>query len=79
MAAVFIAGYGVYAIGKNQILSYLFLKSHFVFFDFEKPAWLFFIEYMAIMGFFVFVAHYSSKGIQKVNERRKKLVGNRQT
>ena len=79
MAAVFIAGYGVYAFGKNQILSYLFLKAHFVFFDFEKPVWLFFIEYMAIMGFFVFVAHYSSKGIQKVNGRRKKLVGNRQT
>lgn len=35
-AAVFIAGYGVYAFAKNQILSYLFLTTPFVFFDFES-------------------------------------------
>lgn len=64
MAAVFIAGYGVYALGKNQILSYLFLTTQFVFFDFEKPVWLFFAEYMAIMGLFVFLAYYLSKGFK---------------
>lgn len=40
-AAVLTAGYGVYALIKNQILSYLFLTTPFVFFDFEKPVWLF--------------------------------------
>lgn len=72
MAAVFIAGYGVYAFGKNQILSYLFLTTQFVFFDFEKPVWLFFTEHMAIMGLFVFLAHYSSKGLQRLNGRGRK-------
>lgn len=72
MAAVFIAGYGVYAFAKNQILSYLFLTTQFVFFDFEKPVWLFFAEYMAIMGLFVFLAHYSSKGLQRLNRKGKK-------
>lgn len=63
--AVFIAGYGVYAFGKNQILSYMFLTTHFVFFDHEKPVWLFFAEYMTVMGLFVFLAYYISKGFQK--------------
>lgn len=74
VAAVLIAGYGVYAFAKNQILSYLFLTTQFVFFDFEKPVWLFFAEYMAIMGLFVFLAHDISKGLQRLNRRRKKLV-----
>lgn len=69
MAAVFIAWYGAYAFWKNQILSYLFLTVHFVFFDYEKPVWLFFAEYMAMMGLFVFLAHYISKGIQRLSRR----------
>lgn len=71
MAAVFTAGYGAYAVWKNQILSYLFLTVHFVFFDFEKPVWLFFAEYLAIMGLFVFLAHYISRGIQELSRRGK--------
>lgn len=71
VAAVLIAGYGVYAFVKNQILSYLFLTTQFVFFDFEKPVWLFFTEYMTIMGMIAFLAHYSSKGLQRMNGRRK--------
>lgn len=63
MAAVFTAGYGAYALIKNQILSYLFLRSHFVFFDYEQPIVLFFAEYTAMMGLFVFLAHYGSKGL----------------
>lgn len=71
-AAIFIAGYGAYAFWKNQILSYLFLTVHFVFFDYEKPIWLFFAEYMAIMGLFVFLAHYISKGIRGLNGRERR-------
>ena len=44
-----IALYGLYAFIKNQLLSYLFLTTSFVFFDFERPAVLFFTEYLAIM------------------------------
>lgn len=62
------------AFVKNQILSYLFLTTQFVFFDFEKPVWLFFTEYIAMMGLFVFLAHYSSRGLQRLNGRGKKCV-----
>ena len=74
IAAVLIAGYGLYAFLKNQFLSYMFLTSSFVFFDFERPVLLFFTEYIAIMGLFIFLAHYVSKGIQRLTGRRKDLA-----
>lgn len=66
MTAVLAAGYGLYAFIKNQFLSYMFLESSFVFFDFERPVPLFFAEYIAIMGLMVFLAHYISIGIRKL-------------
>lgn len=40
-----VAVYGLYALVKNQMVSYLILQSSFVFFDFERPLPLFFTEY----------------------------------
>lgn len=74
IAAALVAGYGLYAFLKNQFLSYMFLTSSFVFFDFERPVLLFFTEYMAIMDLFIFLAHFTSKEIQRLTGRRKKLV-----
>lgn len=68
IAEAAVAGYGLYAFVKNQFLSYMFLQSHFVFFDFERPTVLFFTEYIAIMGLFVFLAHYISKGVRAVKK-----------
>lgn len=65
IAAAMIAGYGLYAFLKNQFLSYMFLSSLFVFFDYERPVLLFFTEYMAIMELFIFLGHYVSKAFQK--------------
>lgn len=73
IAAALVAGYGFYAFLKNRFLSYMFLTSSFVFFDFERPVLLFFVEYVAIMGLFIFLAHYTSKGIQILTGRRKKF------
>lgn len=67
-----IAAYGLYAFVKNQFLSYMFLSSTFVFFDFERPVLLFFTEYIAIMGLFVFLAHYGAKGLQKLTGKKEK-------
>lgn len=69
ITAVLAAGYGLYAFIKNQFLSYMFLKSAFVFFDFERPVPFFFAEYIAVMGLMVFLAHYISKGIRKQGGR----------
>lgn len=74
MVAALIAGYGFYAFLKNQFLSYMFLTSSFVFFDFERPVLLFFIEYIAIMDLFIFLAHYVSKGIYKLTGRGERFA-----
>lgn len=64
-AAAAVAVYGLYAFVKNQFLSYMLLLSSFVFFDFERPLPLFFAEYLAIMGLFIFLAHYGAKALQR--------------
>ena len=64
-----VAVYGLYALVKNQIPSYLLLQSSFVFFDFERPLPRFFTEYLAIMGLFVFLAHYGARGVQRLTKK----------
>ena len=56
-----VAIYGLYAFIKNQFHVYMFFKASFVFYDYERPGILFFTEYLAIMGLFVFLAHYGKK------------------
>lgn len=66
-----IAGYGVYAFVKRELAQYLFLKTQFVFFDFEEPLILFVLDYMAIMGLFVFVGHYICVILRRVRKKNK--------
>ena len=33
---------------------------------------LFYLDYLAMMGFFIFIAHYFSKGMKKAGTSRKK-------
>lgn len=53
---------------KNQFLADMFLTTRFIFFDFERPFPLFFVEYLAIIGLFVSLAHYGTRGFQKMAE-----------
>ncbi len=63
---IFIAGYGVYCFHKENIVSYMFLKEEFVFFDFEQSVVSVFAEYIAMMGLWVFISFYAVKGIRKI-------------
>lgn len=65
-----IALYGVYAFFVRGIPGYLFLQTQFVFFDFEEPLFLFFLDYLAIMGLFIWIGHYSSTGIKKAKKKK---------
>ena len=49
--------YGVYAFIKRQMAMYLFLRIHFVFFDFSEPLTLFFTDYLAVMVLFASVGY----------------------
>ncbi|MDD2959491.1 MAG: DUF4405 domain-containing protein [Lachnospiraceae bacterium] len=64
-AAVLIVLYGVIAFIRNDILSYLLMRTHFVFLDFEQPLVLFFADYLAMMGLFVFIAYYAGRFLQR--------------
>lgn len=61
---VLIAGYGIYAFIEKDFVTYMFLKIDFVFYDFEKPLILFLLDYLAIMGLFVWIGHYSAIAIK---------------
>ena len=52
-----IAGYGFYLFLKSGIINYITFKTHFAFLDYEKPAGLVFLENVAMLIFFAFVAH----------------------
>lgn len=65
-----IAGYGVYVFVKRNFFTYLFLKSEFVFLDYSEPKILFYIDYLALMGLCIFIAHYSTKLIRKFKKKQ---------
>ena len=53
--------YGIFAFWKRELPDYLFLRTHFVFFDYEEPVLFFFADYLAIMGLFIFCGYYGSR------------------
>lgn len=69
--AVLIATYGVYAFMHWELGSYMLLKNQFVFFNFDEPLILFFADYLAIMGLFVYVGYYVSKMLNRIVVKRK--------
>ena len=69
-AGVLIAAYGVYALIRRDIPSYLFLQTQFVFFDFEEPIIFFFCDYIAIMGLMSWIGHYFSKLLTRLVKSR---------
>lgn len=69
--AALTAGYGMYAFIRRQIGSYMLLKNQFVFFDFEEPLIFFFIDYLAVIGLFVFPGHYFAEAMRRRGRQRK--------
>lgn len=68
-----IAVYGDFAFEKREIGSYMLRNSEFVFFDFEEPLVFFFIDYITVMGLFVFIGHYLAKLLKYHYPKRKTL------
>ncbi|MCH5266449.1 MAG: DUF4405 domain-containing protein [Lachnospiraceae bacterium] len=63
--AILIAGYGCYAFGSRQIGDYLFSRKMFAFFDYSESLWWFILDYLAVMGLFVFVGYYAGVFLRK--------------
>ncbi len=72
--AFLVAGYGVFAFLRRDIVSYMTLQTQFVFFNYEEPLFLLLADYLAIMGLFVFMGHYVAtafRGLGKKQARKK--------
>ena len=67
-AGLLAAGYGVYAFFKREVWLYLFLRSHFVFFDFSEPLAMYLLDYIAVLAAFVWLGHYAVRLLQAVGQ-----------
>ena len=65
-----IAAYGMTAMVNRNFVTYLFLQAEFVFLDFSESKMLFYLDYLAIMGTFIFLAHFAAKLLRKRKERK---------
>ena len=43
------------------------------FLDYEESLWSFYLDYISLMGFWVFLAHYLSKELRKLGRNRKSV------
>ena len=71
LVSAVIAAYGVYVFISRNFATYLFLQSEFVFLDYSEPKLLFYLDYLALMGLCVFIAHYASKLFRRKKEVKK--------
>ena len=66
LAGLVIAAYGLAVFLLRELPSYMLLQNEFVFLDCDEPKLLFYLDYLAMMGLFVFIAHYSYQGAQEI-------------
>ncbi|USF28081.1 hypothetical protein N510_003040 [Firmicutes bacterium ASF500] len=70
LLGVLVTVYGTATMVKRDLVNYLFLRSEFVFLDFSESKMLFYLDYLAIMGTFIFLAHFAAKLLRKRKERK---------
>ena len=66
--SLLIAAYGVRVFIRRNFLTYLFLRSEFVFLDYEEPRLKFFLDCLALMGLCIFAAHYGAKLVKRMGK-----------
>lgn len=73
-ASAAIALYGAYVFVKRDFITYLLLKSEFVFLDYEEPVILFYLDYLALMVLCIFLAHYGTELYKKKKGCRRSQI-----
>ena len=75
------AGYGLYAFVTRDLVTYMFLRTQFVFLDYSESPISFYIDYLAMTGLFIWIAHYLSvillRSDRKIPSVKKKTVSGR--
>ena len=67
-ASALVAVYGAGVILRRNLIDYLLLKSEFVFLDYSEPRLRFYLDYLALMGLCIFIAHYGAKLCRRKKE-----------
>lgn len=65
------AAYGAWALYERQWLSYLFLQTEFVFFDFQESRFLFYLDHEAIMALFIWIGYQGLKAARRIQRRKR--------
>lgn len=63
---IIIALFGVYSFIENQMYLYMFSIRDFVFFNYDKPIFLYILENVGIMSLFVYLTHQVMKVIKNM-------------
>lgn len=71
LLGLLIGAYGLHGVISRDLLTYMLLKTEFVFMDFGESKLLFYLDYLAMMGLCIFIAHYGSKLIRKLTGKKK--------
>lgn len=66
-----VAACGIVAFIRRDLLTYMLVRTHFVFFDFSEPIPLFYLDYLAMMGTFIFISYYAPRLLRKRSGQRK--------
>ena len=64
-----IAVYGMTVFFRRGMLTCMLVRTQFVFLDFSEPVPLFYLDYLAMMGTFVFLGYYMMKKIGKQDRK----------
>lgn len=70
ISGILIAAYGVYAFVIRDIGLYMTLQNMFVFFDFEELLVFFILDYLAVMGLFVWVGYYAAGWVKRISAKQ---------
>lgn len=70
--ALVIAVFGAAAFIRYDLISYMFLVNHFAFLDENEPYIIFLLNYVCIMGLWVWITYYGQMLIKKRTAKRKK-------
>ncbi|ULQ60449.1 hypothetical protein K7I13_03830 [Brucepastera parasyntrophica] len=74
IAAACVAVYGIYASAVREMGTNLFARNVFSFWDYDKPPVLFFLDFLAILGLYVFITYYGLRLMEKIRRDRQKNV-----
>lgn len=73
IAAIVIAGYGIYAFIARDFGNWLILRNHFFFLDPSESLALFLLDHAAIMGLFVCVGHYLARLLLSLKKKNRAI------